>query len=112
MKNIEYSELKMQEYLSSNCKEITKDQSIKIFQLRTRMSNVKTNYKNKYQSLLCDLCFKTEESQEHLLDCEILGEKCEIQYSELWNGSSHNKLEIMKAFYTKLEKKEQIIKSL
>ena len=43
-----------------------------IFQARTRMLNVKANYKNGNSDLKCRACNKCEENQPHLLVCEEL----------------------------------------
>ena len=45
-----------------------------IFQARTRMLNVKANYKNGNSNLKCRACNKFEENQPHLLICEELNE--------------------------------------
>ena len=37
---------------------------------RSRMFQFKMNYKQSYSDLLCSLCGKEEESQQHLLQCE------------------------------------------
>ena len=42
-----------------------------IFKARTRMLDVKANYKNKYQDLQCRLCGKEDKTQERILaKCE------------------------------------------
>ena len=46
-----------------------------IFKARTRMLNIKSNYKNGNKDLSCKPCKKTEESQSHLLVCEELNDK-------------------------------------
>ena len=58
----------MQDYLT-NLNTTVKEKKL-LFLLRSRMFPVKMNYQQKYSNLLCSLCSRTEESQEHLLVCE------------------------------------------
>ena len=52
-------------------KTLTRNEVSTIFKARTRMLDVKANYKNKYQDLQCRLCGKEDETQEHVLaKCE------------------------------------------
>ena len=47
-----------------------------IFKARTRMIEVKNNYKNKYKDKKCRLCKNQEEDQTHVLqECEGLQER-------------------------------------
>ena len=63
----------MQRYLKPNNLKIKKDEAQTIFKMRSRVTEVKTNYKGKYDTFECDLCKIEEESQEHILKCtEIL----------------------------------------
>lgn len=39
-----------------------------IFKARTRMMDIKSNYKNKYRDMKCRICKKEEETQEHILE--------------------------------------------
>ena len=58
----------MQNYLSNE--NTTVKQKKLLFLLRSRMFQVKMNFKQSYSDLLCSLCGKEEESQQHLLQCE------------------------------------------
>ena len=70
VKNVIFNELKMQTFLCPNNLEI--NQQKLLFQLRSRMTNLKENYKHKYKILLCPICQKDGDSQSHLLICEEL----------------------------------------
>ena len=51
-----------------------------MFRLRNRLIDVKSNFKRKYNNeLSCRLCMKTEESQLHLTQCEIVLSNLEIK---------------------------------
>ena len=109
MKNLHYKELKMQQYFSSDNNDITPQDVIGIFKLRTRMTEVKSNYKNNNESLECEICFENNETQEHILSCPWLGKACDIEYNELWNGIVSVKKEIATEFKNKMIKKQSII---
>ena len=59
--------------------QLTRNQVSTIFKARTRMLKTKANYKNGNSSLICRLCRKEEETQEHILEsCEELNKKHKI----------------------------------
>ena len=71
MNNLEYKELKIQNYFIDDRVEswIAKD----IFKFRTRMVNVNENFKNNFQyEDLCPICKKSQDNQNHLLECQKL----------------------------------------
>ena len=53
-----------------------------LFKLRTRMVQVKANFKSGLDSLICDVCNIEEDSQFHLLNCEELLNQCEALYND------------------------------
>ena len=71
----------MQEYLTTD--KITLAQKQILFNLRTRMIPVRSNYKNQYPgNLNCTLCdTNSEESQEHLIQCPALLERVDVDSS-------------------------------
>ena len=58
-------------------KRFTADLSNLLFKFRTRMFNVRNNFRNQYQqtNILCPMCNAHEDSQEHLLQCTFITEK-------------------------------------
>ena len=93
----------MKEYLSSE--KLNLDEKRLLFQLRTRMVEVRTNYKNKYgDNLNCTLCqSQSEESQEHLLVCPGLAEipvNPSVKYQNIF-GNLDGQVEAVK-HWTKL----------
>ena len=76
-KELQYTEMKMKNYLLADS-ELTLQQKKEAFQIRTRMTEVKWNRKNKYTNLNCVPCeqiFKTnDETQEHVYKCTELCE--------------------------------------
>ena len=65
MTNIQYSELKKQEYLKSSLVPSHKAKSL--FKFRTRMNRVRSNFKQSYGDLSCPLCLVAEDRDDHLL---------------------------------------------
>ena len=58
--------------------ELTRNQVSTIFKTRARMIKVKANYKNGNENLVCRLCKKEQETQQHILEeCEIINQKVE-----------------------------------
>ena len=51
VKILEHNELRMQKYLQPNSEKIRKEEAQLIFKLRSRMTNVKTNFKGKFDNL-------------------------------------------------------------
>ena len=65
----------MQDYLKPNVSTI--DESKFTFAARSRMLELRSNYKGQYidSDILCPLCGKEEDNQPHLLVCEELQEQ-------------------------------------
>ena len=71
LKKLNFENLKMQNYLGSN--ELETLEKKLLFQIRTRMLNVKANFKNNHSDLSCPLlCGHKEDNQQHILECPIL----------------------------------------
>ena len=90
MKYLEYDNIKMQRYLKSDSK-MSNNEKYLLFKLRTRMIEVKTNFKNKYYDVHCSLGCRNEETQSHLMNCQIIYDNCkalrdnfEIEYEDLF----------------------------
>ena len=55
---------------------LSRMESSAIFRARTKMIDVKMNYKGKYSDTTCRHCKKHPETQEHILqECEVLHEQ-------------------------------------
>ena len=53
--------------------ELTRKQASTIFKARTRMTKVKSNYKNGFNDLKCRRCGNTEETQQHIMEeCSVI----------------------------------------
>ena len=60
----------MQNYLAP--KGLSLKQAKLLFQLRTQMLDVRTNFGNKYDDVLCPLCKEKPDTQQHVLECSVL----------------------------------------
>ena len=69
---IKYTQLETQKYLLSPI--FSNEDVNQLYALRSGTTNCKVNFKNKYINgdLLCDLCGKENQDQQHLLKCEVL----------------------------------------
>ena len=78
----------------------TPDLSNLLFKFRTRMFNVRNNFRNHYKTnLLCPLCSEEEDSQEHLLKCKIIVEELnwnEYRYQDVFSEDPDVLLNIAK----------------
>ena len=57
-----------------------------LFKFRTRMFNVRNNFRNKYRQtdILCPLCKSTEDTQEHLFLCRVIKNSLQIDFSSVY----------------------------
>ena len=69
MKNLEYTELKMQKYFQET--QFTKEQTHFIFKFRTRMAPFGENYRGGRDEIPCPACGKHRDSQALLVKCEV-----------------------------------------
>ena len=72
VKGLKYKIFQMQKYLTPCEINITQEEAQEIFKLRTRVTDVKYNYKGKYESFECEISKKDYESQKilNILECE------------------------------------------
>ena len=68
--NVKHAKLEIQRYIKANKMKINQDEAITIFKMRSRISNVKVNFRGKYESFQCDVCEEEDENQEHLMKCK------------------------------------------
>ena len=101
-----------QEYLTSD--EINTDEKKLLFNLRSRMVDIKVNFKNKYNgNLRCTFCDKEEESAQHLLNCnEIInnpGISESVQANDIYKDL-HHQSKAVKAWKTILNLRDDKIR--
>ena len=62
----------MKEYLTTEL--LTVEEKKLLFKLKTRMIDIKCNFKNKYNDLTCIMCGEQDqqETQQHLMSCQVI----------------------------------------
>ena len=76
MDGAEYQKLEIQSYLKSDSG-LNNEQKQILVNLRTRMFEVRENFKNKYDDHLCQLCRSAKDDQLHIFMCQDLINECE-----------------------------------
>ena len=77
LKNIRYTELKMQDYLMNG--NIKKEEAINIFKFRTHMADFGENFKSGADVVICPLCLDHIDSQSNSFKCQIIKNKIEVK---------------------------------
>ena len=85
MIQLQYSELKTQNYLKNG--NITVKEAQNLFRYRTRVAKFKENFKNNYDGIECPLCSDQPDTQAHCVQCPIIRENIIIKgdYSEIFS---------------------------
>ena len=109
MKDLKYKKLEIQEYLKSP--EISKQQKILLFKIRTRMvPNVGYNFG---QKVPCKICGLAQDEQQHFTKCIFLKLKCpellvsDLEYSDFF-GDNISKMNELSKIYVKLIRLREI----
>ena len=100
---IKHERLEMQKYLKSTNFKIKIEEKQEIFKMRSRVSDVKMNFKGRYENLECDICKNENETQIHLIECnEVNKYKKEYEkppeYEEIQKTNVQNQLKIVRHF--------------
>ena len=99
VRSIKYSELKLQPFLVSKHSDLTIKEKQFAVAARTRMLDLKTNFKVGAADTRCRRCQREEEMQEHLLQCSGLSsDSSPVQgvprYSDML-GENPNKIAVI-----------------
>ena len=107
----------MQKYLLPNDNKMKKEDCEQIFKIRSRVTQAKVNQKNRYETYECEACEIADESQEHILKCEVIlkmqqeSEQYEkLEYEKIMNGNVNEQYEIAKLFKKNMDIIEDIRK--
>ena len=100
IKDIEYKKFETQGYMNSPL--FTNDEVNLLYKIRSRALNCKVNFKNRYKKddLLCILCYKEQDTQQHILVCKALQNKLEsndmvdykITYEDIYSNPQKQKV--------------------
>ena len=115
VKHIVHSKVEMQKYLRPNS--LTNEESKFIFQLRTRMLEVKCNYRGRYlnSNTLCPVCMKQEDTQAHIIECKDLDGENElvlgsVNYQHLFSDCLGDIIRIARIIRSRYKRRKEILK--
>ena len=74
--HIVHRKIEIERYLTGN--DLSVEECKFLFAIRTRMVEIRGNYKEKYLDTNCPLCTDFEDTQEHMLHCSYLVTEGEI----------------------------------
>ena len=87
IQHIVYDKFGMQEYLLPN--QTSTRMAKLIFHARSRMLDLKCNFKNRYRDFLCPTGCGLDDTQQHLIDCEKLSDSTLVsklpEYDDLFS---------------------------
>ena len=116
--HIQFKQLKIQEYLEPNTTSIRMSKFI--YHARSRMLDLKVNFKNrKHQDLLCPICLAPDsiDSQEHLLLCPsltdtvIVNRKEVPKYRDLFCNDVKKQIAVASVLEKRFMKRKELLKN-
>ena len=119
VEKVKHETLEIQQYFMPSKMKKTKEEIQTIFKLRCRVTELKTNLKGIYDTYECSLCGKEEETQTHILECEVLNGKNDsenndeepiIDYEEIFGNDVKELVNIARKFKKNMTIKEKILK--
>jgi hypothetical protein len=113
---LKHTNLKMKRYFLPSEAKQKKEESQLIFKLRSKMTDLKMNFKGIYDSYECEACGLEDESQDHILKCKeilkISKEEDKIpNHERLFEGTVQEQVSIARIFKKHIEIKEKIIQN-
>ena len=86
MDNLDYTEIKMQDYLKSE--NIKIQDALNLFKFRTRMAEFGQNFRAGADEVWCPLCSEKLDDQSHSFQCKIIIKEIELKgnLSEIYSG--------------------------
>ena len=107
IKNINYNQLKMQDYLAEGDRNILVSKII--YRARGMTLDLKMQKKWKYEDILCEGCHENEETGEEVLRCEKLGSNVQqVDYTWFYSELVTKKILVGKVLVQKLKKRKQL----
>ena len=110
--NLKHKTLQMQKYLKPN-KIATLEESQEIFKMRSKVTDVKGNFKGKYDSIECNFC-NEEELQNHIMECKIINEneKYEkfLKYEDIFEQNVQKQVKIVRKFLENMNIRKRLAK--
>ena len=114
IKNIRYDHYKIQNYITNS--KLKYEEASLLFALRSQtVKNIKCNLKSFIQNdKMCPLCMKSEDTQEHCLQCPKLKNvqdkvQNHIDYNHIFSNSEVEQKAVAALFFTILETRQCLI---
>ena len=114
MKDIEYDKYACQEYIKSS--KFRCEESTVLAALRSKtVSDIKSNIRSFSQNdMLCPLCMKSEDTQEHCLECPklknvIIPTEKHIKYEQIYSQSESEQQAVASLFLNILERRNLLL---
>ena len=112
--HLSHSTWELQPYLQPN--QISIAEAKFIFLARTRMLDLRNNFRNKYPDVSCPNCYSAIDDQEHLLTCTKLVDGVElvagsIRYEDVLHSKLEDVIKVSRILQTNYKKRKDIIKS-
>ena len=104
-KEIEYQKLvAMTDYLSPLNRNLNIENKRRMFSIRNRMINIKSNFNQRNKEAKC-IC-GDKETMEHIWNCKLLNKEGNQneKYEKIFNGNLEEQLNIFEKFEEKMEK--------
>ena len=111
--DLTHTKWEMQPYLRPN--DIQTQEAKFIFQLRTRMIDVRLNYRNRYSETICPNCKAAPDDQPHLLECTLLVDttavaSSSVMYDSLFSSDLQEVVKVSRILNTNFRKRKQLMK--
>ena len=115
VRNIKHVRLEMQKYLKPNESKIKLEEAQEIFKMRSRVSNVKANFRGNHQSFECMVCKTKDETQQHIIQCKEINrirkdKKEPPEYEGLYENNVEKQVNLVRHFLENVKIKEKFEK--
>ena len=110
--SLKHKNLEMQKYLKPN-KIATIEESQEIFKMRSKVTDVKGNFKGKYDSIECNFC-NEDELQKHIMECKVINENKKhenfLKYEDIFEQNVQNQVKIAREFLENMNIRKRLAK--
>ena len=112
--HLSHTNWEMQNYMKPNT--MLTEEAKFIFLLRTRMLDVRVNFKNKHKDINCPNCKEHPDDQPHLLTCTKLTDGASVarpnlRYENIFESDVQKMLEVSRLLNTNFKIRKQLLKS-
>ena len=113
VRDLKHKTYEMQKYLKPNGEKITQEEAKLIFKLRSKVTEVKQNFRGKYENVECELCHE-EETQAHIMTCRELNKhenkEAIPEFEEIYKQNVKNQIKIARKFKENFRVRKNLLK--